>query len=349
MTPLMPTRTRVPAFLQRGFTMVELMVGITIGLIVLAVATGVFVTVSSNRHDTERVGRQIENGRYAVQLLADDIANAGYFGEFDPRPVGAPGAKPDPCSVNVADMKAHLMMHVQGYGPTAVKPSCISDVRADTSVIAIRRVATCVAGEANCDAITAGDIYFQSTLCNAELADPVLANRYAVEAAPGTFSLTKRSCATAASLRRYEMHIYFVANNNNAGDGIPTLKRAELSNGAFTIVPLVEGIENLQFEYGLDTDGNSSPNALTSDPGTYGGCAADPCYIANWVNVVTARVHVLSRTTEPSPRHTDVKTFNLGLQADGTPLVIPAANDKLKRHAYSETVRMNNPAGRREG
>jgi type IV pilus assembly protein PilW len=275
-------------------------------------------------------------------LLADDMVNAGYYGEFDPRDVGLPGAKPDPCSVTVADMKSALMIHVQGYNAAATKPSCLTDVKSNTSAIAVRRVATCVAGEANCDAVTAGEIYMQSALCNTELANPVVANRYVVAAAPGPYPLTKRGCGVAAVLRKYEMHIYFVASNNNAGDGIPTLKRAELSNGAFTIVPLVEGIENLQFEYTLDTSGDSTPDAQSSDPGTYNGCGADPCYLANWANVVAARIHLLARTTEVSPGHKDTKTFDLG------PVTVGPFNDNLRRHAYSEVVRFNNPAGRRE-
>ena len=145
------------------------------------------------------------------------------------------------------------------------------------------------------------------------------------------------------------MHIYFIANNNEPGDGIPTLKRAELgANGAFSIAPLVEGIENLQFEYGLDTNGDSMPDAVSADPGTYAGCAADPCYITNWLNVVTAKVHLLSRTNDATPGYTDTKTYPLGLQADGTQLTVGPFNDAFKRHAYTTTIRMNNPAGRRE-
>ena len=342
---------------QRGFTLVELMVGLTLGLLVLFAVTTVFVNVSSNRHDMERTGRQIENGRYAMQLLQDDLVNAGYFGEFDPRDVGAPAAKPDPCSVSVADLKAAVLMHAQGYLPSAAKPSCIgTDVRAGTAVLAIRRVRTSIAGDPNCDPATAGEIYLQSTLCNDELANPVMSTHYVVAVQPTSgaspFNLHKRGtdCTTApsAALRSYVMHIYFVANNNNAGDGIPTLKRAELSGGAFTIVPLVEGIENLQFEYGLDTNGDGVPDAVTADPGTYNGCASDPCYIANWINTVTAKVHILSRATETSPGYTDVKTYPLGLQADGTALVVGPFNDGFKRHAYAAMVRVNNPAGRRE-
>jgi len=87
---------------ERGFTLVELMVGIALGLIVLATLTVVFVSASTGRRDMERTGRQIENGRYAMQLIDDDLVNAGYFGEFDPNTVGAPGVKPDPCATDVA-------------------------------------------------------------------------------------------------------------------------------------------------------------------------------------------------------------------------------------------------------
>jgi type IV pilus assembly protein PilW len=337
------TIRRVPQ-LPRGFTLIELMVGLTLGLIVIAVATTAFVNVSSNRRDMQRTGRQIENGRFAVQLLADDIVNAGYFGEFDPRGVGPPATKPDPCSVSLADMKTMVMMHIQGYASSAAKPSCISDVRSGTPVVAVRRVATCVAGTTNCDAAVAGQIYFQATLCNTELANVPISTQYTVDAQPSSsFSFHKHGCTTPASVRSYVMHIYFIANNNDSGDGIPTLKRAELgANGQFSIVPLVEGIEDMQLEYGIDTDGDSMPDAASDDPGTFGGCAAVPCYITNWLNVMTVKLYLLSRSSEATPGYTDTKTYALGSRTDGP------FNDGFKRHAYTETIRMNNPAGRRE-
>jgi type IV pilus assembly protein PilW len=339
----------------RGFTLVELMIGIVLGMLVITAITVVFVNVSRNRHDMERTGRQIENGRYATQLLADDLINAGYFGEFDPRlagdPFGAGAGRPDPCSVTLTDFKNEVLFHVQGYPAASTKPTCLSDVKSNTAVIAVRRLSSCVAGAANCDAAAAGDVYFQSTLCDTELALPV-PQRYIVAAMPTSgaspFNLNVRGCASAAVLRKYVMNIYFVANNDNAGDGIPTLKRAELSGGAFTIVPLVEGIEDFQVEYGLDTNGDGVPDVLTPDPGSYNGCSLDPCYRANWLNAMTATIHVLSRATETSPDYKDTKAYTVGLNADSTDHVDGPFNDGYKRHVYSESVRMNNPAGRRE-
>jgi type IV pilus assembly protein PilW len=339
--------------IEGGFTLVELMVGLTLGLLVLGVMTSVFVSTSSTRREMERSGRQIENGRYALELLDDDLVVAGYFGEFDVRTVAAPTAKPDPCATDVDVLKTAVPMHIQGYEADGAKPACLSDVRDGTDVVVVRRASTCVAGTAGCDAPTAGESYIQSSLCNVELANPVVATRYAVAALPSSgaspFTLTKRDCATPAVLRRYVVNIYFVANNNNAGDNIPTLKRAEFTGGTFNIVPLVEGVENLQIEYGVDTSGDGRPDTITVDPGKLGGCAADACYIANWINTMTATVRILTRTTERSFGHYDTKTFAMGLAGDdGTPLVVGPFNDGFRRHAYMQTIRMNNPAGRRE-
>ena len=89
-----------------GLSLVELMVGIAIGLtIVTALLT---LLVSTNRHNAElaRSGQISESGRFALQILADEVSHAGFWGGFIPSfddltTVGAPGdvptAVPDPC------------------------------------------------------------------------------------------------------------------------------------------------------------------------------------------------------------------------------------------------------------
>src|SRR4029077_8957654 len=101
-------------------------------------------------------------------------------------------------------------------------------------------------------------------------------NYYALDSNAGNLNLHQKDCATAALIYQFRTHIYFVANNDKPGDGIPTLKRAELGPGAFSIVPLVEGVENLQLEYGLDTavPTTGSPAAYTAAPSSYNGSTA---------------------------------------------------------------------------
>lgn len=316
----------------RGFTLVELMVGLALGLLVLATTAVAFLNVSSSRREMEKMNGQMENGRYATQLLMDDIALAGYWGEFNPNVLPAP-ANIEPCTTDPVDLKLQLPLHIQAYDYTPTPPSCVSDVKPNTRIIVVRRAATCAAGSGtgDCAAAVGGTTYIQSALCNTELALPTIAQRYVVSSTLADFTLHKRGCAAGADIRKYVVHIYFVANNNNPSDGIPTLKRAELGAGSFSVQPLVEGIDNLQAEYALDSDGNGTPNSYTANPATN-----------ELASVVGVKLYVLARNTEPTPGYSDAKQYPLGPYAVG-PLL-----DQYKRHEYSALVRVANVAGRRE-
>ena len=349
-------RQRIGA-IAAGFTLVEIMVALTLGMIVVAALTGVFNNTSQSRKETERTSRQIENGHYALRLLADDLRHAGYFAEFKPDVLATPVIKPDPCATTLAELKQALPLHVQGYDNAAgaALPTCISDVRAGTDIVVVRRTSTCIRGTVDCDGTVAGTPYFQASLCGSatELASTNTDDWYALDTIDASLTRTKRDCATVADVHRYVTRIYFVANNDLAGDGIPTLKRAELGvNGtttAFKVVPLVEGVENLQIEYGIDTDNDGAPNIFTADPDSY-ACAGSAC-VANWRNVMAARINLLVRSTESSVSYTDSKSYTLGRKADGTDNVFPVNGngfgDGYKRHVYQAEVRLNNPAGRR--
>src|SRR5450759_3134856 len=85
-------------YAQRGMTLVEWMVSITIGLILLAGLTALIAQQSSTQAELEKSSRQIENGRYAMQLLQDDIQLAGYYGEYSAAATLAlPASLPNPC------------------------------------------------------------------------------------------------------------------------------------------------------------------------------------------------------------------------------------------------------------
>lgn len=68
---------------QRGFSLVELMVAVTIGLIILAAVSGIFVTSKSTYNTTDSLARLQENARFAVHYLSRDIRMAGFAGCLD--------------------------------------------------------------------------------------------------------------------------------------------------------------------------------------------------------------------------------------------------------------------------
>jgi hypothetical protein len=70
-----------PRHQQRGLTLVELMVGLTLGLIVISSLLLVLAHASLRGQDLERTSIQVENGRYVAELFREDIRMAGFFGE----------------------------------------------------------------------------------------------------------------------------------------------------------------------------------------------------------------------------------------------------------------------------
>lgn len=60
-----------------GFTLVELMIGLLLGLVVTASAIGIFITNGNTYRATESLGRIQENARVAFELMARDIREGG--------------------------------------------------------------------------------------------------------------------------------------------------------------------------------------------------------------------------------------------------------------------------------
>lgn len=69
-------RRRLPA---RGFSLVELMVALTLGLIVTGAIIATFVSVHSASKDTAGVAELADNGRIALDLMQQTLRSAGYM------------------------------------------------------------------------------------------------------------------------------------------------------------------------------------------------------------------------------------------------------------------------------
>lgn len=75
---------------QRGMGLVELMIGMTIGLIVL-MALGYFFIGSTQANRTHNdISRMQESGRHAMEILGSAIRQAGYPGMGEPAFFGTP-------------------------------------------------------------------------------------------------------------------------------------------------------------------------------------------------------------------------------------------------------------------
>jgi type IV pilus assembly protein PilW len=331
-----------------GLSLVELMVAITIGLLLLLAMTALLSQQNQARDELGKSAAQNENGRYALMLLKNELQHAGYFGQFDGTgPL--PAALPNPCAVTAAAIEAAMGLPVQAYDSLGAIPAplstCLDDANhlAGTDILVVRRLHT---GAPSVNpaalALEQPNRLFAQTTPLERIVD--------VGANDTSFTLVQKDLATPAEIRPVVVHIYFIspcdvfaagqAVCTAAADGgtpIPTLKRLELgvSGGgpAFLMTPLVQGIEDLQFDYGIDVDGNGSPSTpFVTAPA-----------LAQLPDVVAIKINLLARSTAPTRGYTDTKIYNMGVTGD-----LDAFNDEFKRHVYSTTVRLNNPSGRRE-
>ena len=335
-----------------GFTLVELMVTLAMGLFLAFGLIRVFASSNESYFALSQAAEQIENGRYALQTIRTDLTHAGYYGEYAfANSAPTPTVLPDPCVITnpATTMRDALPFYIQGYNAPATSPiSCIDDNNHldGTDILVIRRVNT---GLASLGALTGTDIYMQAIADPSSTTNPVLNTG----ADPTVFNLLKKDGITAAEVRKYIVRIYYVSPcsvpasgtvcgaDADGGRPIPTLKRLDMAVNPTTNAlewrneTIAEGIENLQIDYGIDT----LPAGLTD--GVTDSFVTSPG-VVNWTDVVTAQVYLLARNVKPSGGFTDTKTYNMGLAGNVTP------GGNFHRHAFTAQVRLVNPAQRRE-
>jgi type IV pilus assembly protein PilW len=330
---------------QTGVSLIELMIGITIGLFLLIGVISVFSNSNRVYSELNQASQQIENGRFALQIMADDVGHAGFYGRYYGS-LTAPGTLPDPCDLTVANFRAATAYPIQGYNAPGSSPitGCVAAANhlAGTDIVVVRRAdstATLVG------ALDANEVYSQANADPNQSLNPIIALGVAAN-----FTLFNKDATTLAPIRKYHVHIYFVSPcsvpagggtvctgaADDGGSPIPTLKRLELKKvgGAlgWEITPLVEGIENLQVDYGIDTDGDGAPN---------GAYVTVPTTVPDWQNVVAVRLNVLARNLQRTG-DTDTKQYDMGVAGLITP------GDNYKRHVYNAVVRVVNPSARRD-
>lgn len=354
------------------------MVAIVLGMIMVAALATLIANQSTNRSEIDRAGKMIENGRYAVQAIAQDVELAGYWGEISTTPA-VPATLPDPCSTAIADLSAAMGQHVQGYDAPATLPVnlavCVKNAKPGSDVLVVRRVepdTSDVEKSSGCPGsvtppcvdwtkVKEGQVYLQTGLVAATNAFSSI-----LRTADGTndstnFTLTKRDLVKISSPRKYVVHIYYIAKCSvevsggctgaDGGNPIPTLKRVELGRSggapAFSTITIAEGIENMQIDYGNDTDGDGVADGADQDGSTCNTIASNPACAGaeytpvDWGNVMSVKVHLLARSTETTPGYTDTKTYTLGS------VNVAAPNDGYRRHVFDQSVRIVNPASRR--
>ena len=318
----------VPAFpsrAQAGFSLIELMVALLLGLLLMSGIIAVYLESKRGFVQDEAISRVQENGRYALRLLSREIAMAGFFGgvtELDK--ITSPAVSDCQTWLLNPDEVIEVYDDADG-GETGAFNSCFAAAidGVGTDILAVRRASDAPLireGEwqDGFSSLTSGRYYLHNTSSGQGTSR--------IDTGIDTSPLVLPD--STADLWAYQGRIYYIGTEN----GVPSLCMRSVENTAQTC--LVNGIESLQLELGVDTDGDAIPDEFISDE------VADVAGAVDADTVLSMRIHLLVRSLAPvRSSATESRTWNLGnqtLTTNATP------DDQYYRRVFTTTVPRNN-------
>lgn len=338
---------RAPA----GFTLIELMVAMLLGLLIVGGIVSLLVSGRKNFREDEQVSRMQDELGFAMTQLTADIELAGFWDVLlDPTDIVLAATLPtaNDCGPTDPDTTKPALARTWRFGTrTAVdfedgqlrvaaspKFTCIDDVTNSTDILAIRRLDAAVAltvPDMAADSRTgmeADQIYLKT---NGNVAALFSQPAGGVTTTP---TASEFSPASPYSYWAYVPSVYYIRNySSDVGDGIPSLCRKRISpapSAPFATECIARGIEDLQLEFGVDTNGDSVAEYFAE---------ALPATVAT---VVAARVTLLARSEKAEPGYTNAKTYQL------TPSYARTPSDNFYRRSLTTTVALRNPANLRK-
>lgn len=346
---------------EAGITMVEIMVALTVSLILAAGVIQIFISSKSTYHMQTESARLQENGRFAAEFMARDIRMAGYTGcASRPNDETTPSDRVTNTLNNSNLLAYNFTVGIEGFNDVSSAPTYLSAAGitpvAGSDVIIVRRSSdagvrisqnnnsaqlfaehkstqnnACGGSGTMYSGLCIGDIVMVSDcqksrifqITNLTLTGNELNVVHSSSGSPGGASAPEEEqFGPGSEIVKIATYAYYIANN---ADGIPSLYRTE--GTAATTLELIEGVEDMQVEYGEDTTGE-----LDGVADVYRTANA----VVDWERVVSVRLYLMLRSD--SPNVTD------GAQPvlyNGTTFT-PAASDRYLRRVLTKTIALRN-------
>lgn len=310
---------------QKGLSLVELMIAMTIGLVLtLGVAT-IFEHSARTRTQTQAASESAENARLALDILATDIAQVGFYGDFGADALDSsalsysgtassstPPTVDDDCSMSNANMGAfpaisgtasalkYRFLWARRANVTSPALGCApSSPLSGTDLILVRRLLA--------DEITRTEENDERFYAFSNMSQMIVY--------PGGTTANPADSELNNGRRfQYQTHLYYLSNSAVDGTDQPSLfvrylvadgdagKMSEVTNG-----PLVSGIEDIQFEFGIDDTGDRIPERYVATPDM-----TESIWNDGDSSVVAVKIFVLARALDKDSSYTDTPTFTLG-------------------------------------
>lgn len=322
-----------------GFSLVEMMIAMTIGLVIIVALLGMLASswtgASSNRRTSE-----IEfDGRYALDTVLNDLRHAGFRGNSWAEPTAPTTAITPitgeclPAGAAAGSFVSNLRQGVWGSNDSnPFSANCIpaaSYLRGD--ILAIRKVASIPV-----TTLVANTLYFRSTYNAGEIfrGAPVTACTAPISTYTppfDTFPCINGTPSQGLDDFSLQVNVYGIGPSTDDAT-IPALYRIALqADGSMTSELVANGIEHLQVEYGRYT---TDLNTRYFNASAISGSSVDTA-VTEWDDVSSVRVWILARSATVEPGYTNTNTYTMGD-------VSYTVNDGFRRNLRSALVHLRN-------
>ena len=318
---------------QQGFSLLELFITLSIGLVLLSGVLAVFVGMRTTSDETSRYGMMQETGRFAVSVLTDDLMRQGFFGDLLVPPstsnlVTIPGDPTGECTgdgLNNGSFPGATGNYRTLWSSTATAISnmgCINNARVGSDILQLKRTIT-------------------SPITSAER----IASKYYLVSnfVQGTIvtGLGVLPTINDSQIYEYQHHTYYVADETQGSTTIPTLKSISLAT-TMNKQPMVDGVEKIRFMFGVDTDQDGFVNAfLSADEMNESGSNTGRLWDSGASSIVAVKIYVLIRDLDEDTSYTNSIVYNMGNDSDDSGK-FTAPGDHFRRMLFSSTVSLFN-------
>ena len=310
---------------QRGMTLIELMVSLSIGSFLIIGAVQVYNQSREAFVINESIARVQETAQFAMDTIEQDLRMASNWGRHsrgaaiegrsiignnNPNGLPAPGA----CGATWSlDLARPVVGDNNGY---TLPCAATGGNQPNSDTVTSRRATVAITPLQN------GRLQIQSTRIQGQL--------FANGVVPPAFDPAR------SETHDLLVNSYYVAPTSALIPGVPTLRRKSLvvAGGAIVDQEVAPGVENLQLQFGVDVDMDNTVDRYVNP--------ADPIITPGNVNyiptsrVITARIWLVVRSVSPELGLNDQRNYQPGDVNLGVP------NDDFRRLQVSKTVLLRN-------
>jgi hypothetical protein len=312
-----------------------------LGIVFSLAVVSVYLDSKRNYEAEEEMARMQENGLFSLNLLKQELTLAGFFGgSLNAGDVTAKTLTTDCATgnwaLNATTPIEFVNDHNSGSAPVTsagTSLSCLSagsNIEPETDVLVIKRTAGAPSWKAGlfADSFTASasEKWYLRVVNYGDDREWLKLAPAALKTAGGPYDPN----GTSDDMAYWEAQtkiFYIRTYSETSGDGIPSLCVQRLEGDSMTPRCLVEGIEEMHIEFGIDTDNDGVANQYMAAPAA-----------AEIDNAVVARVYLIVRSLRELPdiQNQDTKSYQLGQRT------IAAKNDGYLRRVFSTTVQIRN-------